>query len=276
MTDSEPARTDREPARTDRVIDLSVEVPGTPEQVWEAIATGPGISSWFVPHRVEEREGGDVRMDFGPDFGEESATVTAWEPPRRVVFESSGERALAFEWLVEARDGGTCIVRLVNTGFGPGEDWDADYDGMTAGWRGFLQNLRLHRTHFAGQRARAIIPTRFVPAGQAEAFTRLCAELGVPEGLRPGDQLETSGPGVPALRATVAEVARTDQATNYFLLLHTPAPGTALMSSEGAGEASMVSLYLYLYGDEAAALPDAWTPFFTEHFPAPAPAPVQA
>jgi hypothetical protein len=30
-----------------------------------------------------------------------------------------------FEWLVEARDGGTCVVRLVTTGFGSGEDWDA-------------------------------------------------------------------------------------------------------------------------------------------------------
>ncbi len=55
-----------------RMIDLSVEVPGTPEQVWLAIATGPGISSWFVPHDVAEREGGKVTMDFGP-YGQETA-----------------------------------------------------------------------------------------------------------------------------------------------------------------------------------------------------------
>lgn len=48
----------------ERVIDLSVEVPGTPEQVWSAIATGPGISSWFIPHEVAEHEGGKVVMDF--------------------------------------------------------------------------------------------------------------------------------------------------------------------------------------------------------------------
>ena len=43
-----------------RSIQVEVEVPGTPEEVWQAIATGPGISSWFVPTRSEERAGGQV------------------------------------------------------------------------------------------------------------------------------------------------------------------------------------------------------------------------
>ena len=38
-----------------RSVQAEVEVPGTPEQVWQAIATGPGISSWFVPSEVDER-----------------------------------------------------------------------------------------------------------------------------------------------------------------------------------------------------------------------------
>jgi uncharacterized protein YndB with AHSA1/START domain len=162
------------PETEQRIIDLSVEVPGTPEQAWQAIATGPGITAWFVPHQVQERQGGTVRMDFGPGFGEALARVTAWEPPHRVVFSSEGDRALAYEWLVEARDGGTCLVRLVNSGFGPGADWDADYDGLSSGWRIFLQNLRLHLTHFPGQPARAMIPTRIV-AGPHHA--RVCQAL---------------------------------------------------------------------------------------------------
>ena len=32
-----------------RSIQVEAEVPGTPEQVWDAIATGPGIGSWFYP-----------------------------------------------------------------------------------------------------------------------------------------------------------------------------------------------------------------------------------
>ncbi len=42
-----------------RSIEVEVEVPGTPEEVWAAVATGPGIGSWFVPSTVEEREGGE-------------------------------------------------------------------------------------------------------------------------------------------------------------------------------------------------------------------------
>src|SRR5207237_6498700 len=51
-----------------RSIQVQVEVPGTPEEVWQAIATGPGISSWFVPTEFEEKDGKPVavKMIFGP------------------------------------------------------------------------------------------------------------------------------------------------------------------------------------------------------------------
>ncbi len=254
-----------------RVIDLSVEVPGTPDQVWAAIATGAGISSWFVPHEVEERQGGRARADFGAGFGEESSEVSAWEPPHRFELRSGAEHALAFEWLVEARDGGTCVVRLVNSGFGTGEEWDAEYDGMSSGWRIFLHNLRLHLTHFAGRDARAVIPTRMVPGPSRAAFARLCAELGVPEDLRAGDPFVPAGPGVPHVRGTVESVEEFGATRTAFLLLSEPAPGTAFLTAEGAGDVVAVSWYLYLYGDAARELPDVWTPFLEQRFPAPEP-----
>ena len=119
----------------DRSIELEIEVPGTPEEVWRAIATGPGISSWYLPHTVEERQGGAANVSFGaaPEM-QVAGRVAAWEPPHRVVFDGGDSDAgLAFEWLVEARDGGRCVVRLVNSGFGSGDEWDAQYDGMAEG-----------------------------------------------------------------------------------------------------------------------------------------------
>jgi len=252
-----------------RVIDLSIEVPGTRQQVWEAIATGPGITSWFVPHEVDGREGGAVRIDFGPGFGEVAATVTAWEPPHRVVFENEGERSLAHEWLVEARDGGSCVVRLVTSGFGTGADWDAEYDGLSNGWRIFLHNLRLYLTHFAGQRGRAIIPTRMTVGPKDAAFSRLCAALGVPDDLREGEPLQAGGPGVPALSGTVDSVQVTDATRTYFLLLDAPAPGTAFLTAEGSGDAVAISLYLYLFGESGAAVKDEWTSLLADQFPQP-------
>lgn len=39
-------------------VEAQVDVPGTPEDIWSAIATGLGISQWFVPSEVEGRIGG--------------------------------------------------------------------------------------------------------------------------------------------------------------------------------------------------------------------------
>ena len=73
-----------------RSVQVEVEVPGTPEEVWQAIATGPGISSWFVPTEFEEQDGKPVAvtLNFGPGM-ESRSVVTAWDPPR--MFAAQGE-----------------------------------------------------------------------------------------------------------------------------------------------------------------------------------------
>lgn len=257
------------PDETGRVIDLEVEVPGTPEQVWEAIATGPGISSWFIPMTVDEEIGGEVVMDFG-ELGSDTATVAAWEPPHRVVFRGGGERPLAYEWLVEARSGDTCIVRLVNSGFGSGEDWDGEYHGMSEGWKIFLQNLRLHLTHFPGRTPHTVIPSVMVPGPRNVAWAELCERMGVPADARAGDTI-VSASGAPALRATVESRLDSDAATALLLVVEEPAEGTAFLTVEGNGDTVGASLYLYLYGEGATAA-DAWAPWLREQFAASAPA----
>ena len=62
-----------------RSIQVEVEVPGTPEEVWQAIATGPGITSWFVPTEMETGKDGKpttMTMHFGPGM-DSTATITA-------------------------------------------------------------------------------------------------------------------------------------------------------------------------------------------------------
>jgi len=129
-----------------RSIELEIEVEVTPEEVWKAIATGPGISSWYIPHTVEEHEGGAAIASFGagPEM-QVPGRVAVRDPPRRVVFDGGeGVEGLAFEWLIEAKDAGTCIVRLVVSGFVSGSDWDDQYDAMTDGWQMFMFNLQQH------------------------------------------------------------------------------------------------------------------------------------
>ena len=249
-----------------RSIDMSVEVPGSPEEVWDAIATGPGIGSWFTPTEVDGHVGGQVTMDFG-SFGTQTATVTAWEPPRRLVFQSGGERPLAYEWLVEARAGGSCIVRLVNSGFGTGEDWDGDYDGMSEGWNILLPNLRLQLTHFRGRRAQAFIPTVTIPGPNAAAWSTLCEALGLPTSLGTGDRLAT-GADVPGLAGTVERTIATAKATAYLLLVDEPGPGTGFVAAEGDGDQVAASVYLYLYDPDDHDAGREWTSWLTARFQA--------
>jgi uncharacterized protein YndB with AHSA1/START domain len=234
-----------------RSIELEVEVPGTPEEVWRAIATGPGISSWYVPHRVAEREGGAVTASFGsaPEM-QVDGRVAAWEPPHRVLFDGGeGVEGLAFEWLVEARDGGTCVVRLVNTGFGSGEEWDAQYDGMVEGWLLFLLNLRLHLEHFRGRAATAMLPTGMWAGPRDQAWSTLTGDLGLPSAPIAGDRIEVNAPGAPSLAGVIADVAP----ERVALLLDRPSTGTAFLAVEGDGEYVAVSIWSYLYGSDGAA-----------------------
>ena len=51
-----------------RSVAVEVKVAGTPEEVWRAIATRSGVSSWFVPADVEEREDGAVVCGFAREL----------------------------------------------------------------------------------------------------------------------------------------------------------------------------------------------------------------
>ncbi len=240
-----------------RRLEYAIEVEGTPEEVWQAIATGPGISSWYVPHTVTEEAGGQASASFGPEPEMTvPGRVVAWEPPHRVVFdggepEEGADPGMAFEWLVEAGDGGSCVVRLVNHGFGFGEEWDAQYEGMREGWRLFLRNLQLHLAHFRGRTATAVLPVGSWALDQAEAWKRLCAGLGVPEGVAPGDRVSIGAEGTATLTGTVVDA----ESWRLALLLDGPVDGTALLAAEGVGSAAPeVSIWCYLYGDEGKAL----------------------
>ena len=165
-----------------RSVQVEVEVPGTPEEVWQAIASGPGISSWFVPAEFEERDGKPVavKLNFGPGM-ESSSPVTKWDPPRTFTTEAPGwapgSPPIADEWSVEARAGGICVVRVVHSLFASTDDWDDQLKGTESGWPGFFRILKIYLTHFRGQRSAMMQWIAPAAGTEAEAWETLTAAL---------------------------------------------------------------------------------------------------
>ena len=255
-----------------RSIQVEVEVPGTPEEVWQAIATGQGISSWFVPAEFEDKDGKPVavKMNFGPGM-ESRSVVTLWEPPRKWATQGDGLMPgmpqLANEWTVEAREGGTCIVRIVNSLFASTDDWDNQLEGTESGWPGFLRTLRIYLTHFRGQRSALMQLMAAAPGTEAEAWETLTGSLGV-KGLSVG-QHWTAPAGVPALSGVAEHLSHSPY--DALLRLDQPSPGVAALGTFSMGGQSMVALSFYLYGDQAAEtvarVKPLWQAWLQERFP---------
>ncbi len=257
-----------------RSIQVEVEVPGTPEEVWQAIATGPGISSWFVPTEFEERDGKPVAMTLNFGAGIESrSVVTAWDPPRMFARQADGwfpgSPPIATEWSVEARAGGVCVVRVVESLFASTDDWDDQLIGTESGWPGAFRILRIYLTHFSGQRSAFMQFKAPVAGTPADAWATLTAALGM-NGVAAG-QAWTVPAGVPALRGVVENVG--GNPPGALLRLDQPGPGAAALFTMDLGGPVMAAFSFYLYGDQAAAVvareTPLWQAWIHERFPMP-------
>lgn len=258
-----------------RSIQVEVEVPGTPEEVWRAIASGEGISSWFTPARFEERDGKPVavNLDFGPGM-ESRSVVKTWDPPRMFAKEAAGwfpgSPPIATEWTVEARANGVCVVRVVQSLFASTDDWDDQLSGSESGWPGAFRVLRLYLTHFRGRRSAFLRFTAPLSGTVAEAWATMAGALGL-AGVGAGQRWNVPA-GVPALGGVAEHVAVSPPGA--LLRLDRPGPGIAALFIISWGDAVMATFNFYLYGDQAADIAaretPRWQSWIRERFPKPA------
>jgi uncharacterized protein YndB with AHSA1/START domain len=255
-----------------RSIQVEVEVSGTPEEVWQAIATGPGISSWFVPTRSEERQGGEVVSNFGPGM-DCPATITSWDPPKRFVAEGTmgppGSPTVATEWSVEARAGGMCVVRVVHSLFASTDDWDNQLDSLEKGWPAIFRILRRCLETFKGMGCSAMQFVSFSSDSETKAWEKLGGELGLVK-LADGQKWSTPD-GFP--RMTGVSLGHGMHTSTVLLRLDTPVPGTAYIGVFPCGGMVQAYMGIYLYGPNAKAAVErdepVWQSWISERFPMP-------
>lgn len=136
------------PRPGERVIEKTVEVPASRDAAWTAWSTADGLRGFFAPNvNMELRPGGPFEIRFSDEAppgegGSEGCTVQAWLPGEMLAFSWNAPPAfprvrqlrtqvvLLFAALGEER----CRVRLINHGYGQGEEWDAAFDYFDRAW----------------------------------------------------------------------------------------------------------------------------------------------
>ena len=229
--------------------EIRKEIPldATPEAVWEAIATGPGLAAWFMP------------MEIDPD----SPAVKAHEPGRRLSVqlpEGPDGSFHAFEYLIEAKGPGSAVLRFVHSGF-TSDDWGDDYETITAcGWDMYLHTLSQYLSHFAGRPAQYLEAEGPPASADEAAWPRLIAALGLTEPIKEGTGVRIELPAFGAVEGTVDYVALS------FVGLRAP---HALIRFHGRSRMGMpvaVSQHTYLETFDNASAQRAWESWLASAF----------
>jgi uncharacterized protein YndB with AHSA1/START domain len=234
-----------------RTVEVSVEVSGTQEEVWQAVATGPGISAWFVPTTFGEVEGTPVtvQFNFAPGMAP-IVPITAWEPPRMFAAQGEGwggSPPITTTWRVEPLAAGGCRVRVENSIVADSDAWDAQLQATALGWPGFFRTLRLYLTHFRGQPAALLQCVAPVPGIEAEAWAALMSAMGM-HGVRIGEAWSAPA-DAPRLAGTMEHI--TEDPYDALLLCAEPGPCIAAAGVFSVDGQSMAALNIYHYGEDA-------------------------
>ncbi|MCC6245326.1 MAG: SRPBCC domain-containing protein [Gemmatimonadaceae bacterium] len=258
-----------------RSVEIAVELQATPEAVWDAIASESGLSAWFVPAVFEQHDGKPVAvtLDFGGGMQSRSV-VTEWRPlhvfSREGAGWAPGSPPLATEFHIETRDGGVCVLRIVQSLFASTDAWDAQLTGAEEGWPGITRILRLYLTHFSGQPSAIMRIMAPVPGTPAEAWSALTSAMGL-AGVGVGQQWSVPA-DAPSLSGIVEHV--TDHPFGALLRLETPTLGIAAVGTIKFGKTVMATLTCYLYGESAtdtvASETPRWQSWIQQRLPMPA------
>jgi uncharacterized protein YndB with AHSA1/START domain len=135
-------------AGPEKALIFEVTIPAPRASVWHAFATSEGLSTWLTPGAVVDlRKGGEWTAHF-PGGRTGGGTILSFVPEQEMIMSAMApeqfptvraERTIArFRFIAK---GESTIVRLEQTGWKTGEEWERAYDYLARGNTQLLEAL---------------------------------------------------------------------------------------------------------------------------------------
>lgn len=140
-----------------KVLVIELTIPASLPEVWKTFTTADGLKSWLAPDvAVDLKPGGDWLVKFPGSTG--GGTIVSFVTQKELVISALAPDS--FPHVRAARthavfsfkaEGATTRVRLTQTGWQSGPEWDAAYEYLAAGNAQLLGML--HHRFVAGPTA---------------------------------------------------------------------------------------------------------------------------
>ncbi|MBA2685123.1 MAG: SRPBCC domain-containing protein [Gemmatimonadaceae bacterium] len=129
----------RSGAETEKMLRIEITVPASRAEVLKVFSTSEGLSTWLAPNSVVElKPGGEWMVHFHDSSA--GGTIVSFVPEKEIVIAAlapeqfptvRAQRTIA---KFELEDHGKAtLVRLTQTGWKDGDEWDRAYEYLTAG-----------------------------------------------------------------------------------------------------------------------------------------------
>jgi uncharacterized protein YndB with AHSA1/START domain len=140
---------------TDKALVIEITVPASLGAVWHAFSTSEGLSTWLTPGAtVDLHPGGDWTARF-PGGSTGGGTIVSFVPYKELVLSALAPERFPAVRAQRTRvvfqfepHGETTLVRLTQTGWKNGPEWDRAYEYLVSG-NGELLGM-LHRRFVDG------------------------------------------------------------------------------------------------------------------------------
>lgn len=201
--------------RGTRQQEHQLEVKTDLARVWDALTSARELSNWFpLSARVEPGVGGTITYCWEAGL-KGVCPIEVWEPPSGLRMKwppgpGAESRETTVDWRLEGKEGVTSL-QLVHSGFGTGEEWDREYDGIQRGWSFELRSLKHYLDVHPGEARMAFLIRQKVGLSEVEFWRELFDRGGIfahpePWALKVGDDVDATMPSGDRLEGEVLQV----------------------------------------------------------------------